>query len=287
MYGGDGLYGSDGEESNPIGGTFGSRAVAGLVSPDQPGLAEGLALYGRSVSEILACRKDLSRAACYLELHIEQGDRLDQNHLQIGIVSGIVGIVRYEVTAVGQSNHAGTTMMKNRRDAMVAMAKLITAADARARELDETLVLTVGTAEVFPGSENVIPSRVICCFEMRHMDSAVTDQLAADIQRLAGRIENADFIIRKKIEKSGVRCDEALMQRINRVCEELELSHLVMPSGAGHDANPMAHRLPVGMLFVPSKDGISHDGREWTEPADLENGVAALTRTLILLDEDT
>lgn len=102
------------------------------------------------------CRRDFSDAKCYLELHIEQGDYLFKQGLNIGVVNGIVGIVRYQVTARGHSNHAGTTMMKNRRDAMVAMSAQ---ADARCRQIDDTLVLTVGTIRLWLGSENVIPER--------------------------------------------------------------------------------------------------------------------------------
>ena len=138
------IYGFNAEESNPIGGTFGSRAVAGLVDPSQPGLADALKSYGHTLPEIMDLKRDFKNAKCYLELHIEQGDYLFNENLQIGVVSGIVGIVRYRVTAVGHSNHAGTTMMKNRRDAMVAMARLIDRADRCCREIDDTLVLTVG-----------------------------------------------------------------------------------------------------------------------------------------------
>ena len=103
------IYGFNAEESNPIGGTFGSRAITGLVDPAQPGLEKALKQYGHTVQEILDCRRDFSDAKCYLELHIEQGDYLFSNQMQVGIVSGIVGIVRYRVVAIGHSNHAGTT----------------------------------------------------------------------------------------------------------------------------------------------------------------------------------
>ena len=278
------LYGFNAEESNPIGGTFGSRAAAGLINPGQPGLSEALKDYGHTVQEILDCRRDFSNARCYLELHIEQGDLLFNEGLKIGVVSGIVGIVRYKVTAIGHSNHAGTTMMKNRRDAMVAMAKLIAGADEKCRAIDDTLVLTVGTIRCWPDSENVIPGRVECTFEMRHMEKEKTDELIGTIRRLASEIDTAEFEIVKKIDKGSVACDEHLMEVIGQAASELKVSHIVMPSGAGHDANPMAHRLPVGMIFVPSRDGLSHCGEEWTEGVDLENGADVLYRAVELLD---
>lgn len=280
------LYGFNAEESNPIGGTFGSRAVAGLIDREQPGLSEALREYGHTVQEIMDCRRDFSNAKCYLELHIEQGDRLFNEGLEIGVVSGIVGIVRYRVTAVGHSNHAGTTMMKNRRDAMVAMARLIAAADERCREIDDTLVLTVGTIRCWPGSENVIPGQVECTFEMRHMQQEKTDRLIEEIEKIAAGIATVDFEITKKIDKGSVACDNHLMQVITQAAEESKVSHIVMPSGAGHDANPMAHCLPVGMIFVPSRDGLSHCKEEWTETKDLENGAEVLYRAVELLDQE-
>lgn len=226
------IYGFNAEESNPIGGTFGSRAITGLVDPAQPGLEKALKQYGHTVQEILDCRRDFSDAKCYLELHIEQGDYLFSNQMQVGIVSGIVGIVRYRVVAIGHSNHAGTTMMKNRRDAMVAMSRLIAEADERCREIDDTLVLTVGTINLWPGSENVIPGRVECTFEMRHMDHEKTDRLIREIRRIAAGITTVDFEITKKIDKGSVRCDAHLMQVIDDAAATVSVSHVVMPSGA-------------------------------------------------------
>ena len=280
------IYGFNAEESNPIGGTFGSRAIAGLVDPAQPGLEEALKQYGHTVQEILDCRRDFSDAKCYLELHIEQGDYLFNNQLQVGVVSGIVGIIRYRVTAIGHSNHAGTTMMKNRRDAMVAMSRLIAEADQRCRGIDDTLVLTVGTINLWPGSENVIPGKVECTFETPHMDHEKTDLLIEEIRRIAAGITTVDFEITKKIDKESVRCDPHLMQVIDDAAAAVGVSHVIMPSGAGHDANPIAHRLPIGMIFVPSRDGLSHCGEEWTAPEDLRNGADVLYQTLLTLDSE-
>lgn len=280
------VYGFNAEESGPVGGTFGSRAVAGLVDPCQPGLLEALKGYGYGILEILDCKRDFSDAKCYLELHIEQGDRLYNEGMKIGVVSGIAGLVRYKVTAIGHSNHAGTTMMKNRRDAMTAMARLITMADEACRRIDDSLVMTVGTILCFPGSENVIPGRIECSFEMRHMEKVKTDGLIAEIRKIATGINTAEFEIIKMIDKGAVACDRHLMQVISQAAAECSTSHIVMPSGAGHDANPLAHCLPVGMIFVPSKDGLSHCKEEWTENDDLEHGAEVLYRTIELLDRE-
>lgn len=280
------VYGFHAEESNPLGGTFGSRAVAGLIDPEQPGLPAALSNYGLTVQEILDCRRDFADAKGYLELHIEQGDRLYNEGVEVGVVSGIVGIVRYRITAVGHSNHAGTTMMKNRRDAMVAMALLISASDEVCREIDETLVMTVGTIQCLPGSENVIPGRVECTFEMRHKDKEKTDELIEQIRMIAAEIRTVEFEIEKMIDKGSVMCDSHLIDVISQAAQESGVSHIVMPSGAGHDANPLAHCLPVGMIFVPSKEGLSHCKEEWTEPEDLENGAEVLYQTVLRLDRE-
>lgn len=280
------IYGFNAEESNPVGGTFGSRAITGLVDPHQPGLEEALQGYGRTVQEIMDCQRDFHDAKCYLELHIEQGDHLDDIGVQIGVVRGIVGIVRYKITAIGHSNHAGTTQMKNRRDAMVAMARLIAQADQRCREIDDTLVLTVGTIQCWPDSENVIPGKVECSFEMRHMDGEKTDAMIQAIEEITKTIDTVTFQIEKQIDKGSVRCDEHLMQLIDQAAEEEGASRVVLPSGAGHDANPMAHRLSMGMIFVPSKDGLSHCGEEWTAPEDLTRGADVLYRTVQKLDQE-
>lgn len=279
------VWGFNMEESSILGGTFGSRCVAGMVEPNAPGYPAKLAQFGRTPGDVLAAKKDLSRYGCYLEYHIEQGDKLDRAGLDVGVVSGIVSVIRYEVTAHGVSNHAGTTMMPSRRDALVGMSKLILAAEQRARELDDTLVFTVGKLSVAPGQENVIPNEVVACFEMRHMDREVTDRFYADIQKMAGEISNCDFTFESTVAKYATPCDPKLIETIDRVCKELGINHVVMPSGAGHDANPMAHEgVPIGMIFVPSVGGISHHGDEWTEPRHVDLGADVLYHTVLALD---
>jgi hydantoinase/carbamoylase family amidase len=280
------VYGFNAEESNPLGGTFGSRAITGLVSPEQPGLKEALKQYGVTLDEIMACKRDFSEVKCYLELHVEQGDYLYNEGIDVGVVSGIVGVIRYKITSHGSSNHAGTTMMQNRRDALVAMAHLICEADERCRRIDDRLVMTVGTIECWPGAGNVIPGKVECTFEMRHMDGAKTDELIEEIRKIAAKIETAEFEIVNLVNKGAVLCDEHIMSVIGNSAKEAGVSQVVMPSGAGHDANPIAHRTPIGMIFVPSKEGLSHCPEEWTEDSDLEKGADVLYRTVLALDKE-
>ena len=279
------IWGFNMEESSILGGTFGSRVITGMLDPDQPGYAEKLATFGRTPDDVRAAKKDISKYDCYLEYHIEQGDKLDNAGIDVGVVSGIVSVIRYQVTAHGVSNHAGTTMMPNRRDALVGMSKLIVASEARARELDDTLVFTVGKLSVSPGQENVIPNEVVATFEMRHMDKAVTDRFYADIQALAGEIPNCAFTFESTVAEYATPCDPELIRTIDQVCARLGVSRVVMPSGAGHDANSMAHgQVPIGMIFVPSVRGISHDGKEWTEPRHVDLGADVLYHTVLTLD---
>ncbi|MCU6704118.1 MULTISPECIES: Zn-dependent hydrolase [Eubacteriales] len=280
------IWGFNMEESSILGGTFGSRAITGMLDPDQPGYAEKLATFDRTPDDVRAAKKDISKYDCYLEYHIEQGDKLDSADIDVGVVNGIVSVIRYQVTANGVSNHAGTTMMPNRKDALVGMSKLIVAADARARELDDTLVFTVGKMSVAPGQENVIPNEVVATFEMRHMDKSVTDQFFADIQAAAKEIPNCTFTFKNTVAKYSTPCDPKLVRIIDQVCSELNISHMIMPSGAGHDANPMAHEgVPIGMIFVPSVNGISHHGKEWTEPHHVDLGAEVLFKTVLTLDK--
>lgn len=281
------IYGFDCEESNPMGGTFGARCVAGNYDPQQLGLKESLEAFGLSLDDADSCRRDFSDVKCYLEAHIEQGDLLDNEHITIGTVQGIVSIVRYVIDAIGQSNHAGTTMMKNRHDAMVGMARLISEADRRCREIDPTLVLTFGTIECFPGAENVIPGRVRCGVETRHMDIAVTDRMIDVIREIAAGIDTVDFDIRKKERKPGVTCDRHIMDLINASAEDAGISFREMASGAGHDAVPIAKTgTPTAMIFVPSRGGLSHCGEEWTDPEDIAAGAEVVYRTILKLDEE-
>ena len=279
------VFGFNFEEGGPLGGTFGSRCVSGMLSPETPGLAEKLRACGMKPADVAASRRDISRYACYLEYHIEQGDYLDMNQLDIGVVSGIVGIVRYTVTAVGMSNHAGTTMMSGRRDALVAMSRLIVAADQKARELSDTLVFTVGKISVSPGQENVIPGECTATFEFRHMEKDVTDAFFEAIRKIASEISGCTFHFVNTARKYATVCDPVLMEAVSSSAEELGARHVVMPSGAGHDAAALAHEgVSIGMIFVPSVAGISHHGKEMTEERHVELGADVLFETVRKLD---
>ncbi len=280
------IWGFNLEESSPVGGTFGSRCVVGMVDVEASRMEQRLAQYGWTKETVLGCQRSLHDMACYLEYHVEQGDKLDRSHVDIGVVSGIVSVIRYEVTAHGASNHAGTTMMGNRKDALVGMSKLIIYATELAKEIDDSLVFTVGKLDILPGQENVIVCEAKATFEMRHMTREATDRLIAGIEAYASQIDDCNFTIQNTTAKFSTPCDDNMIQTIAAVCQQQGVSHVIMPSGAGHDANPMAHEgVPIGMIFVPSVGGMSHCKEEFTSIAHCELGVDMLYQSILALDE--
>jgi N-carbamoyl-L-amino-acid hydrolase len=251
---------------------------------------EGPAWDGRPISQHLeaagveperfatAARPKDSLAA-YLELHIEQGGVLEQEGLQIGVVEGIVGIRRYELTFLGQANHAGTTPMRGRRDALVMAAPFVSG--VRELALAEGIVGTVGTLAVHPGASNVIPGRVELTCETRSLDDGVLTRAEWRLFELAsaqgGRMGPLSAT-------APVRSARRLVDALTSACGRLGLSYRVMPSGAGHDAMCMAAITDMAMLFVPSRGGVSHSPDEYTSPEDIVRGARVLLETLRDLD---
>lgn len=239
---------------------------------------ELLADTGFDVDAMLAMHPPLPVAA-FLELHIEQGDRLDAIGVPIGVVEGIVGIRRYYVTFTGQANHAGTTDMARRRDALVMAAPFITT--VRDVAVTHAIVGTVGRIDVQPGAPNVIPGRVVLDVEIRGMDAAVLD--AAESALEADAVARGGHFVRGHA-KAPVPADPGLMAAIARACVALDLDHATLPSGAGHDAMNLAEICPYAMIFVPSQDGVSHAPEEFTSAAACIAGVRVLLATLLELD---
>ncbi|MBK8049898.1 MAG: M20 family metallo-hydrolase [Anaerolineales bacterium] len=267
---------------------MGSLSMAGLLTEEmfeQPAwngtstrtLIESAAL---NVSEIVSNRPPCDLAA-FLELHIEQGDHLDTEGIEIGVVSGIVGIRRYFVTFTGQANHAGTTSMARRRDALVAAAPFITAVHDVASA--HGIVGTIGYLQVYPGASNVIPGRVEIDLETRALDSEVLDLVEEELARLA-TAGGASFV--PGVAIAPCPADPEIMATITTVGQALGLSLCTMPSGAGHDAMNMATLCPYGMIFVPSIGGVSHSPDERTADGDCVNGARMLLATLLKLDHD-
>ena len=275
---------TNGEEGNDLGGTFGSRAMMGLLPLESQEFITKAEKMGFLMDNLQNARLDVSHATCYLELHIEQGSTLYNHKEQIGIVTGIVGLRRYKVTINGTSNHAGTTMMEDRNDALVSAARVILMGDELARNMGHHFVETVGMLSVYPGSAPVIPGKVEMILEMRNEDEYRMDAFLQEYEKKAKEI--AKVTIEPVVKKAPVKCDNKLISLITDVCKEKEVSYREMPSGATHDGNAMAMGMPIGMIFVPSKNGISHAKDEWTEWEDIEKGVSVLLQTIKNLEKE-
>jgi len=281
--------------SNEEGGTIGSHALASGLTEKQLGLTtnsgktvrDGITFLGGDPSKLaqpLLKRGDLT---AYLELHIEQGGILDAEHLNIGIVEGIVGINQWEVTIDGFANHAGTTPMDQRHDALLAASRYVEAVNRVVTSVPGRQVGTVGRIQAFPGAYNVIPGKVVTTLELRDLDAAKILALFAKIKIEVAAIEKATgttFTFQSTNTIVPAPTTPAIRALIEASAKRLGFSTKVMPSGAGHDAQEVAPMAPVGMIFVPSRAGISHSPKEFSSTADITNGANVLLHVLLALD---
>jgi N-carbamoyl-L-amino-acid hydrolase len=279
------------------GGVIGSQAMAGRIGPDtldvvsHSGLTirEGIRMLGGDPDRLAEARRAAGDIAAFVELHIEQGAILDETGIDIGVVEGIVGIRWWDVTVEGVANHAGTTPMNRRHDALLAAAELALAVNRVATSIPGTHVATVGRIRAEPGAPNVIPGRVDMSLEIRDLAAekmqAVFDAVEAEAKRIAEIRGTPIRFAEVDVALAPAPTDERLRKLVEASAASLGLSHRRMPSGAGHDAQDIAHVAPIAMIFVPSKGGISHAPKEYTSPTDMANGVNVLLRTLLAIDE--
>ncbi len=282
---------------NEEGGLIGSRAMDGeltereldLVSRSGKTIRDGIRFIGGDPSKLGGVRRNKGDIAAYLELHIEQGAILDTEKIKIGVVEGIVGINWWDVTIEGFANHAGTTAMNNRQDALLAAAKFIEAVNRVVTSVPGRQVGTVGRINALPGAPNVIPGKVVLSLELRDLDATKINSLYEKIRAEADQIATAGktkFDFKEINVNIPAPTDTRIRSLISESARELGLSTKLMPSGAGHDAQDMARLGPVGMIFVPSVGGISHSPREFSHPEDIANGANVLLHTLLKLDRN-
>lgn len=283
------------EGSRFRGGLVGSRAFIGEVSaaemndPDASGvtLADALREWGLNPEDVPSVVRKPGQVHAYVELHIEQGAKLEVANLQIGVVTGIVGIRRYDVSVKGQANHAGTTPMHLRHDALVAAALMVQAVEQAVKASGHAdAVGTVGKLQVYPGGVNVVPGQVDFSLEIRDIDSGVMDELAAALQTKLQEIaalRGVELYWEPAADVKPSPLAETVQQTIADVTNDLGYSWQSMPSGAGHDAQHLARICPTGMIFVPSKGGISHSPAEFTADDDCVRGANVLLNTIIRL----
>jgi N-carbamoyl-L-amino-acid hydrolase len=276
----------------------GSRGMTGaltpemlnLVAPDGERLGTALRRVGGDPDRLpLARRRDI---AAFLELHIEQGIVLESRGLDVGIVTSIVGIRRIEITFQGSADHAGTTPMDLRHDALFAAAATVTSVRRIAEELAEEgtgyFVATVGILAVEPGGANVVPGRCRLVIDLRSTDPGLTERFTAAIEQesaahaAAARVERAPLAVLS--DGPPAACDPMLRTALRSAAEELRLGAADLASGAGHDSAFMTRICPAAMVFVPCRAGKSHAPEEWAEPEALAAGAAVMMRAVAALD---
>ena len=283
------------EESTAFGrGTAASRIVAGDLQPgdlDQMwnGLRRGDAI--RRIGGDPARAEEAVRRPgtwhAYLELHIEQGGTLEERKVAIGIVEGIVSIHRYDVQITGVANHAGTTPMAERQDALIAASQLTLAVREAATARPGRQVGTVGRLEVTPNSPNVIPGQVMLSVELRDLSEDVLRSLAEDIRAraaLIARDTRTEITMSLASRNPPALAHAPVQQAIARATDRAGLTAMRLPSGAGHDAQMIAALCPMGMIFVPSIGGVSHSPRELTTWEDCARGATVLLDAVLDID---
>jgi N-carbamoyl-L-amino-acid hydrolase len=271
----------------------GSRVVAGDVKSDLDQVwngmsrADAIRKIGGDPNRITDAIRPRGAHHCYLELHIEQGATLDRESIAVGIVEGIVAIDRYDVTVSGVANHAGTTTMADRQDALLAASHLTIAVRDVVNSEPGRQVGTVGRLEVTPNVPNVIPGVVRLTIELRDLSSEKLKRLAEVIRRRATEIgKQTKTSIEFTLINSTIAANAAVeaQQAIERVAGRLGLGSRRLPSGAVHDAQMMAQLSPMGMIFVPSIGGISHSPRELTHWDHCAQGADVLLGTVLEMD---
>jgi N-carbamoyl-L-amino-acid hydrolase len=282
------------DEEGRFGGMFGSEAYCGLISPErleyfceveQQTLAQALRKCGMDPLRALEAKQDANAIGGYIELHIEQGPVLDHIGKPVGIVEGITGLFKWLLAFQGQSNHAGTTPMDLRNDALMGLAEF---AFAISRILEENGTgesrATIGRAQILPGAANTVPGFVEFTLDVRDPDPTVIKQLQDAFTRSLHAICHRRGLDWSKEEQSlipPVQCNSQIIEKLKAAAEKLKLDAHLMPSGAAHDAQIMANIAPIGMIFVPSKDGLSHSPAEWTDWDHIEAGANLLLQTIV------
>jgi hydantoinase/carbamoylase family amidase len=274
---------------------FGSRAFVGenlssyLEQRDSDGVrvAEAMRATGLDPATV-GSAATVDEAAAFIELHVEQGRVLTDAGVDVGVVTAIVGLVQASVEICGQSDHGGATPMTGRRDALVAAARIITALRDWARSESETTA-TIGTISVAPGAYNVIPGRCTFSVDLRAADESDFEAAPAQLSRLIGRLAEEESVEATVVFTDQIPpapMDDELIELIERAAEGEGASHMRLPSGAGHDAQVLARRVPAAMVFVPSQEGISHSPDEFTTPEHCELGARILARLIEFADQD-
>lgn len=278
-------------------GLLGSGAMCGEelhiseADEDMNGQTRGevMKAYGLHVADVPKAKRARDSIHCFLELHVEQGASLYKNGTPVGVVSSIAGVSRYEITVKGEANHAGSTVMADRRDALVAAAGFISAVPRIVEEYGSAYtVATVGTMKVVPNSVNVIQGTCTFNLEIRDQDKEMIELIERKLEEQLGRIckeMGETYTFERFSYHEPAPMAEWVKESIEKSVQELDIPYAVIPSGAFHDSLIMTARFPTGMIFVPSVDGISHSRYEYTEKEDIRQGLRVLLETILKVDD--
>lgn len=271
---------TDEEGSRFNGGLSGSTAMVGdvdrdaqlkLVDVNGDSFQKVIEADGLTVNDYFEEKRDLKEIAAFIEVHIEQGKQLEKRDLPVGVVTGIAGPCWIEITFSGEAGHAGNTPMDDRKDALIAASMFIQELERFPREISPTAVATVGRVHVHPNGINVIPGKVTLTVDIRDIYKETRDLLVEEILKMAQEIaEHRKGMIKvvENIRIAPVPISFQMQGKLMKAVEEQGFDSFLLPSGAGHDAMIIGRQVPVAMLFVRSKEGISHNPKEWTELND-------------------
>ena len=291
-----------GEEPNDYGlSCVGSRGMTGNLTgtdlarqnPQGETLGEALARAGGSPDDLGGSLRKDGEVGAYIELHIEQGKLLERGRCDIGVVTDIVGIKRFRVTVIGRADHAGNTPMNDRRDALVGAARLVDWVNRIARafdaEGDAYFVGTVGRFDVTPNAANIVPGSADFTLEIRTSDPPLLDRFMTMLDGGWPQI-TGDAAVTLAYEQlsdtPGSRCASPIQDSIRQASDGLGFSSIPIASGAGHDAMYVHRVAPMGMVFIPCRDGRSHCPEEWTEPTQLAAGADVVLRAMLRIDQE-
>jgi N-carbamoyl-L-amino-acid hydrolase len=256
------------------------------VAKDMPGYTFGEALDASGYKGDAANRMSPGKYMALVELHIEQGPVLDSEGIDIGVVEGVCGMINYEFTFVGQADHAGTTPMKYRKDALYAAVRTIQYLHDELDKLDSKLVYTTGKISAHPNIHTIIPDEVKFTLDARHQDPEVIKQVLDIIKKIPSEVEKCKASYKEAWSRKSVAYTPRLVDYVEESAKELGYSSRRMYSGPGHDAQYVIDIIPTTMIFVPSMGGHSHCELEYTPVEKCLKGANVLLKTLLSIDRE-
>ena len=281
------------EESTMIGckGFAGNLSVneEDFITSNSCSIIDNLSRIGGNWLEIKSAARSKKDIFAFLELHVEQGKVLEDGGLDIGIVNGIVGQKRITVKVIGQANHAGTTPMSNRNDALLAASKIIVGIEQIAKTTSESAVATVGKLKLHPNAANVIPGEAVFTIDMRDLDEDVIGKMSLRIENLCSEIQEVTGCvvqIEPQFEVIPTKSCPKLVSSSFHESEKLGFKTGILPSKASHDSQEIGRICPMVMIFVPSRNGLSHSYKEYTSLDQCANGIEVLLNTIFSIDKN-